>query len=222
MATTPIKDTGIRGFLKWFKTQQPDLYKKIAPQLPQQVPAAFSGYHNGGWKTAGLSRDAAVEKLNGMAAIYRGSFNNRVGVSGLSDYSSYFASGGNYYTSPGISTNVAAYASMPTANIPSSGSAVDVSDAANNGVSASTIANAIGTVVNSASQAYLTVQQANTQANLINTQLARAAAGLTPLTTSLSSVGVPTVTIPGLGSVSSGGLLLVGGAALLLLLMTSK
>ena len=39
-----ITDTGIKGFLKWFATVQPDLYKKVAPTVAQNVPAAFSDY----------------------------------------------------------------------------------------------------------------------------------------------------------------------------------
>lgn len=231
MATKPITDTGIRGFLKWFKVQQPGIYAKVAPMLPSAVPAAFSGYHQGGWRVAGLSRDQAVEKLNAMqntalGAVYRGKFANRVGVSGLSDYSSYTSVGGgvSYYSSaPSVGTQYID-ATTPTANLPSdaaSAPSVDVATAANNGVSPSSVAYAVGDVINTASQAYLSATQAQTQANIINTQLQRAASGLAPLTTSLSSLGIPSVSA-GLSTTSGGTLLLFGGGALLLLLLMGK
>lgn len=70
-----IRDTGIRGFLKWFQIAQPDLYKKVAPQITAKVPAAFSDYHAGGWRVAGLSNSQAVAKLGSMGADVTGGIN---------------------------------------------------------------------------------------------------------------------------------------------------
>jgi hypothetical protein len=39
-----ITDTGLRGYLKWLKRDQPGLYQLIAPHLAQQVPEAFSDF----------------------------------------------------------------------------------------------------------------------------------------------------------------------------------
>lgn len=39
-----IQETGIRGYLKWLQQDQPGIYQRIAPQLAQQVPEAFSDY----------------------------------------------------------------------------------------------------------------------------------------------------------------------------------
>lgn len=61
-----IKETGVNGFLKWLQTVQPGIYKQVAPKISQQVPEAFSDYHAGGWRTAGLSNSQAVAKLNGL------------------------------------------------------------------------------------------------------------------------------------------------------------
>jgi hypothetical protein len=37
-----IQDTGVRGYLKWLKQDQPGLYMKAAAIIAQQVPEAFS------------------------------------------------------------------------------------------------------------------------------------------------------------------------------------
>jgi hypothetical protein len=39
-----IQDTGVRGYLQWLQRDQPGIYQRIAPQLAQQVPEAFSDY----------------------------------------------------------------------------------------------------------------------------------------------------------------------------------
>lgn len=65
-----IKETGINGFLKWLQKAQPGLYKKIAPEIASKVPNAFSDFHQGNWKTAGLSNSQAVAKLNGLGDVF--------------------------------------------------------------------------------------------------------------------------------------------------------
>lgn len=37
-----ITETGIRGFLKWLRQDQPGIYARAAPIIAQQVPEAFS------------------------------------------------------------------------------------------------------------------------------------------------------------------------------------
>jgi hypothetical protein len=37
-----IQDTGIRGYLKWLKADQPGIYRAIAPHVTQLAPDAFS------------------------------------------------------------------------------------------------------------------------------------------------------------------------------------
>lgn len=64
MATAMINDTGVRGFLKWLRAEQPGLYKKIAPAIAEQVPAAFDDYHAGGWRVAGLGQSDALVALS--------------------------------------------------------------------------------------------------------------------------------------------------------------
>lgn len=61
-----ITDTGIKGFLVWLQKAQPGLYKKVAPEVAKKVPEAFSDYHAGMWKVAGLSNSQAVAKLGGL------------------------------------------------------------------------------------------------------------------------------------------------------------
>ena len=64
MATPVINDTGIRGFLKWFRTEQPGLYAKVAKVVNAKVPGAFSDYHLGGWRVAGLGQTDALTALS--------------------------------------------------------------------------------------------------------------------------------------------------------------
>lgn len=39
-----IQETGIRGYLKWLKGDQPDVYRTIAPHIAQLAPEAFSNF----------------------------------------------------------------------------------------------------------------------------------------------------------------------------------
>lgn len=195
--TTAIIDTGIRGFLKWFKQAQPGIYKKIAGKLPAQVPQAFSGYHEGGWKTAGLSRDQVNAMMNRQFA---GFGDSTVDTSDFPDFS----------LQP---VDVTASLSAPPT--------VDVSQAANTGSTSSTLASAIGSIIAGASSLYMTKQQLDIQNQVVQTQLQRAAAGLPPLPASLSNLGVPQVSV-GLSAGTGAGIALVGGAVLLFLLMSGK
>lgn len=61
---TVINDTGVRGFLKWWKAEQPGLYPKVAQLVSQRVPAAFDDYHGGNWKIAGLGQTDALQMLS--------------------------------------------------------------------------------------------------------------------------------------------------------------
>lgn len=54
MTDMNITDTGIKGFLKWMKADNPGLYQKVAPVLAQKVPEAFSGYEASKTRTARL------------------------------------------------------------------------------------------------------------------------------------------------------------------------
>lgn len=39
-----IQDTGIRGYLKWLKQDQPGIYQLAAPRIAKHVPQAFSNH----------------------------------------------------------------------------------------------------------------------------------------------------------------------------------
>lgn len=196
----PITDTGIKGFLKWFKQEQPNLYLKVAAQMPQSVPAAFSNYNQGGWRTAGLSRDDAVKKLG---AIYAGSpYSGRVGVSGLG--AAYF----NYSSYAGVDPGA-----LQTVSI-------DTSTAANSGPSSTSVTSGIASIINSVAQVALTANQVNNQNKIVNMQLQRAAAGLPPLPISLGANGVPMVGVS--AGISSGSMLVIGAIALGAMLLSGK
>lgn len=97
---------------------------------------------------------------------------------------------------------------------------VDVSDAANNGGTSSSITDTISNIVKGISTLYMTKKQADIQQQVVNTQLARAAAGLPPLPTNLANLGVPQVNV-GLQS-GTGTALAVGGGILLLVFLMSR
>ena len=190
-----ITDTGIRGFLKWLKTVQPGIYAKVAPQLATKTPAAFSDYHAGGWRIAGLSHSQAVARLNGL-----GDTTNSLGIS---------------------SPTIDSMAFDP--NSVSAPAPVDVSTAANSGSGSTSTTDLIGSIIQGVSSLYLTKQQANIQQQVVNTQLQRAALGLPPLPTSLTNLGVPQVSV-GLSTGTGGALAIagVGIAGLILFSMLGK
>ena len=161
-----ITETGIRGFLKWLQQAQPGIYRHVAPKVAQHVPGAFSGYHAGGWKIAGLGQSEALQQLT---------------------------------VDPGL-------VQAPT---------VDVSDAANDGVSSTSLTSTISSIVNGISALYLTKKQADIQQQVVNTQLQRAAAGLPPLPTNLANLGVPQVSV-GLSAGTGTAVAIAGGTLLLL------
>ena len=225
MSVKAVTDTGMRGFLKWFKQVQPNQYATIARVLPSKVPQAFSGYHEGGWATAGMNKNSALNKLNG---IYAGSF-SRQEPQAL----------GDYYACLGITVEAPAYTSLPvttdyfasampayTAANPSyfstpivacAPTAVDTAAAANTGMTSTATTSNVGAIIGAVAGAALTATELAQQQQLVNTQLQRAAAGLAPLTVGLPS-GVPvTGSTTGIFSGSSLFLLLALGGGLLLL-----
>lgn len=192
---TTITDTGIRGFLKWFKQEQPGVYKKVAATIAAQLPQAFSDYHAGDWRTAGMSRP----QINAM-------YNRR--FSGFGDD-----------TIPALDPNTLAPVDVTASLI--GPATVDVSQAANTGSTSSSLASAIGSIISGASALYMTKQQLGIQQQVVNTQLQRAAAGLPPLSSSLSNLGVPQVAV-GLTAGTGAGIALAGGALLLFLMFAGK
>ena len=190
MASSDIKETGIRGFLKWLQSEQPEIYKQVAPKISTQLPQAFSDYHAGGWRVAGLTRDQAVDKLNGMGR----------GFGELGD------------------VQLDSLAFDPNLAPPPTAVTVDTSTAANAGSTSSTLTDTIGSIVSGISALYMTKQQANIQQQVVNTQLQRAALGLPPLPTSLSNLGVPQVSVglsTGTGSALAIGAALIGAIFIL-------
>lgn len=97
------------------------------------------------------------------------------------------------------------------------GVCIDTSCAANSGTTCATSLTGIANIIGSVTNAALTAQQQSAYNQMLQSQLARAQSGLTPLTLSSTGVGVPTITSSALGlSSSAGTLLLVGGGIALL------
>lgn len=147
MNVTPkIHDTGPRGFLKWFRREQPAIYAQIAPKLQKLAPQAFSSYMGGGWRRYKL------------------------------------------------------------------GDTVDTADAANAGSATGDWANVVSQLINSASGAFQTYEQQQTQQQIIGAQLTQASLGRPPLNLSLGQSGVPQISFGATaqGTTNIGTLLLYG------------
>ena len=212
----PITQTGIKGFLCWFQREQPAIYNKIAPMLPAKVPKAFSNY---------TSRMKRLRQIYGA-----GSFTERRSVSmgALADYTlpPIYVTAPNPNAGSPISVDYTATLAAPlppvdfsSAQAPAGVTFSPVTTAANSGASSTPIANAIAQTVGAASSIYLTNQQAALQQQVVQSQLARAAAGLPPLNTSLNQLGIPTVSSTGFG-ISSGSMVLLGIAAVVVLALS--
>ncbi len=211
----PITSTGVKGFLEWYKREQPAIYNKIAPQLPHVAPKAFSNYN---------------QMQRRLGCVYQGSYKNR-GVSGFGD----FFDSPQYDSSPAFeltteppaigpidvgTINVGSSYQQPIFSADTGSYWSPVAQAANTSISSAPTIAAIGQVIGAASQIYMNNSQANLQQNVLNTQLQRAAQGLPPLNTSLAQLGVPIVSGGNLGSLGNSGmlLLLAGGVALVALM----
>lgn len=189
--TDTIYDTGIKGFLKWMKADNPGLYAKVAPVLAQKVPQAFSTY------------EATKARLGRLANYHLGRLGDTTQSSpGLVDIS----------FDPGqlVTTDSATQAVSD---------ASDVSDVANSGSSTPSITSLITGIVGGISSLYLAKNQVDIQKQVTAIQLQRAQSGLPPLPISTAQLGVPQVAI-GL-STSTQSMLLWGGLGLGALVLLS-
>lgn len=229
----PILQTGIQGFLLWFQREQPAIYNKIATQLPAIAPKAFSNYNLRVKKKLGAMRARKVAAIiNGPHFTTQA---NRRALSGFGDTSGDISYAAPAYTESPVSVDLTSVLSSPVdvgeintgdapdINTPGTGASgypyttgSPVAMAANSGLTPNPTASAIGSVIGAASQVYMTSQQAALQNSVVQTNLARAAAGLPPLNTSLNSLGVPTVGSTGLSSTGMLFLLALGIGAIAL------
>lgn len=243
-SAAPITQTGMKGFLLWFAREQPAIFKSIATKIPKVAPKAFSNYTARRKKLGAIYRSKFLKNQSGITKHVAG-----LGDYGsYGSYVSYSASNlGVSYGAP-ISVNYTAqlsnaYTASPTvdytAQLPTYTASTDpgalntvntgssstvgippIAGAANSGVIGTSTTGAVGALIGAAAVAAgLTAQQTSAQQSAVNQNLARAAAGLPPLNTSVNSLGVPTV---GSGSLSAGTLLLLGGAAIIALFMLGE
>jgi hypothetical protein len=100
---------------------------------------------------------------------------------------------------------------------PPVGVCIDTSCAANSGSTCASTLTGVANIINSVAGAALNAQQQADYNSMIQSQLARAQTGLSPLTLSSSAIGVPTISGGALGlSSTTGTLLLIGGGLLAL------
>jgi hypothetical protein len=85
----PITETGIKGFLLWYKREQPHIYAKIAPQLPSIVPKAFSNYNA---KMGVLFRNYSAQRPGlGGSVQFRNFMADRPGFGGSVQFRNFMA-----------------------------------------------------------------------------------------------------------------------------------
>lgn len=234
----PISDTGMQGYLKWFRREQPNLYAKVAPQIYATFPRVFSDYTQ--TRVQGV-RDAAsratlarrLRMRGGMTAIMgalvgEGAMDGRLPVPrpyglGQNDSSvvdqSYIDLLQNSPDPDIVSTF-----QTPTVDTGSFAAPnIDIADAANStGGTGTADATAIAAIATGAAQLYTTSQQMATAQSINNLQIQRAQQGLAPLNIGMNANGVPTITGVGLTGSAGTVLLLVGGGLLLLMMMGGK
>ena len=222
-----ITDTGIRGFLEWFKQDQPGIYAKVAPYLPKIAPQAFSAYTRRAktiqniYKT-GLSGRSPQRLAGyycfGLDTCSGDLFSNYPTCDIMAptepvtvDYSSSLS------TLPVCEPDVS-YTKLPTdtcGNVitaPSGGSG-NLASAANTGTAGVATTGAIGNAINSVAGTVMSSEGAAALAALVASQLNQAANGQAPKNISSASLGIPVVAAK---SSTMGILLLVllGGGAI--------
>lgn len=187
-----IQETGIRGYLKWLKHDQPAIYQIIAPHIVQQVPQAFSDFEqsramgslmgttSGGWHSGPDWSDRPSSE-------YRW-WNPQVTANPYGNVPS--GLGGD--TSGGFGSD---FFSFDTDSYNPSASATDVSSAANTGAAQSDVTSIIGGLVKAASQVYLAKQQVDLLGQVNQMQLQRAQLGIRPLEMDSLSLGVPQIQV---------------------------
>jgi hypothetical protein len=208
----PITETGIKGFLLWYKREQPEIFAKIAPKLPAVVPKAFSNYN---------------QTQRSLGKLYAGRFSERA-PQRFGDYFTSYESNpvaidlSDQFPPINVGTIDTGPITQPVFDSSSGTYLSPVAQAANTSVASTPTVAAIGQVIGAASQVYMTNTQAQLQQNVLQTQLQRAAQGLPPLNTSLAQLGVPVVSTG--GSLGNSGFLflLLGGVALVALTAGKK
>lgn len=219
----PIAATGMQGFLQWFRREQPNLYRAVAPQIQAQFPRVFSDYNQSQVQhlrdaTGRASLAGRRRMRGGMGAILAAGRIRALGGLGQNDSNSVDSSDFDYLQSPDSSL-VASFATPNIETVDTGSSIPAIADTANtSGGTSTTDASAIAAIATGAAQLYTTSAQLQTAQAINNLQIQRAQAGLAPLNIGLSASGVPTITGVGLTG-SAGTLLLFAGGALLLLMM---
>jgi len=191
-----ISDTGLKGFLKWYQREQPEVYKAIAPALAKKFPRAFSDYNQS--LAQDMRHRASMVGMRGLRGLL-GHMGDDTSDSAITDIT--FDSG-----SLAVPTSVT--------------TAVDTADAANSGSTDSSTTSWLSSLIGGLTQGALAVNQVKTAQQVTQLQLQRAQAGLPPLNIDMGTLGVPTMSV-GLSSgtqsllmyiaLGAGALLLLGG-----------
>jgi hypothetical protein len=194
MTTQAISATGLKGFLQWLQYDQPAIYAATAAKIAKAAPRGFSGFNGSTLASMRLAQGRRSMRLRG----YLGG-----------------CCAGSCMLAPVPSVSCV----TPMPNV-----CIDVSCAANSGATCASSLTGVANIITAVSGAALNASQAAAYNSMVQSQLARASTGLSPLTLSSVSAGVPIVSASSLGltASSSSTLLWIGGGALLLWMLLGR
>jgi hypothetical protein len=188
--TTIITSAGTKGLLQWLKSSQPEFYAYLSPKL------------------------IAAAKAKGMSGLGCGMPRNmgRMGDA----YSTYVAyAAGASSSATDLTPTIDAGANPGFSDLTIAPSTTDAVSASSSAPTSAALATTISALANGYSSATLTAAQVSANNTLLQTNLARAQAGLPPLTATSLATG-------GIGLTSNSGLLLLGVAVVAAVMLGSK
>lgn len=189
----PITETGMRGFLKWYQREQPDLYKKVAPTIAAVAPSIFSDYNQSVTASirnvsAGVGQRARTKTMGRLGqdpTDYGYNLNPDLTVSDSS------------ITGVGVDVPSATLDALTLQTPP-----IDTADAANQGPVLGTVTQAVAQAIAGVTGAYATVVHQQTANAITQLQLQRASQNLPPLNIGMNANGIPTFSAAAIGGSS--------------------
>jgi hypothetical protein len=213
MSTTGvITATGTKGLLQYLKTYQPELYQKVNPAL-----IAYAKQQNTKMGGMRLGTMRGFSALRALAQAKAGGGMQGMGSTSGSAYFSTLSTGG---IDPNTGIDVDSLTALdlgtitppaaPDLVIAPTSAATDSASVASSGATSSGFASIISSIAKGFGTATLTAAQVSANNTLLQTNLARAQAGLPPLTASTGATGLTTLGSPSTSLLLLGGALLVG------------
>jgi hypothetical protein len=201
-ATGVIPEGGTKGLLKWIQQAMPAFYAEMSPRLIALARGPGGNASTLGAINAGRRARLSAGQRARLKSVYGGKFANRTGLDGLGDYSSY-VTGSISYTDPTSGLSTSAYTSTSEINpgyesltVGPASTTSSVVNVANTAPASPSIANAIASIANGVAAGTVAAAQLKNNNTLLATNLQRAQQGLPPLTASIASSGLASLSSP--------------------------